>query len=35
MGVTFHAPGSVGSEEMNPRTPKPTPTFGVGVPMDF
>jgi hypothetical protein len=36
MGVTFHAPGSVGEcEGMNLHTPKWTPTLGVGVPMDF
>ncbi len=36
MGVTFHAPKSVGEcERMNPHTPKWAPTLRVGVPMDF
>jgi hypothetical protein len=35
LGVTFHAPRSVGEcEGMNPHTPKWTPTLGVRVPMD-
>jgi hypothetical protein len=35
MGLTFHAPGSVGEcEGMNPHTPKWAPTWGVRVPMD-
>jgi hypothetical protein len=35
MGVTSHAPGSVGEcERMNPHTPKWTPTLRVGVSMD-
>jgi hypothetical protein len=37
-GVTSHIPGSVRSvreyEGMNPHTPKATPTFGDGVPME-
>jgi len=36
MGITPHAPGSVGKcEGMNPHTPKGASTLGVGVPMDF
>jgi len=36
LGVTFHAPGSVGEcEGMNPHTPKWGPTLKIGLPMDF
>jgi hypothetical protein len=36
LGVTFHAPGSVGKcERMNPHTPKWASTLGVRLPMDF
>jgi len=35
LGITFHAPRSVGEcEEMNPHNPKWIPILGVGVPMD-
>jgi hypothetical protein len=35
LGVTFHAPGSVGEcEGMNFHSPKWAPTLGVGIPMD-
>jgi hypothetical protein len=34
--VTFHVLGNVGKcEEMNPHTPKGTPTLGVGISVDF
>jgi len=36
LGITFHAPGSVGKREgLNPHTPKWTPTLGIGVLVDF
>jgi hypothetical protein len=36
LGVTFHAPGSVGKcEGMNPHTPKWALTLGIGVLMNF
>ncbi len=36
LGVTFHAPGDAKKcEQMNPHTPKGTPTLGVGVLVDF
>jgi hypothetical protein len=36
LGDTFYTPGSVGKcERMNPHTPKTTPTWRVGVLMDF
>jgi hypothetical protein len=32
LGVTFHAPGSVGEcERMNSHTPKGAPTLGIGI----
>ncbi len=35
LGETSYTPGSAGEcEKMNPHTPKTTPTWGVGVPMD-
>jgi hypothetical protein len=35
LGVTFHAPGSVGEcEGMNPHIPKWAPILGVEVPMN-
>jgi hypothetical protein len=36
LGITFHAPESVGEcEGMNPHTPKWTLTLGIGTPIDF
>jgi hypothetical protein len=36
LGITFHAPGSVGEcEGMNPHILKWTSTLGIRVPMDF